>query len=520
MKRIAVIMLVSAMLLAAACSRDDSDLREDLSKVLKANPDLVLEVIKEHSETIYELAEQGANIKRAKAMRTRWEKDLRDPLKPNLSKPGLIMGNPNAPVTIVEYSDFECAYCAEAAENIHQLLQKYPDKFRVFFKHFPLPGHRNALMAARYVEAATMQDQDKAWELHYALFRSQPQLSSEGEAWLIKTANDIGLNLNKLIKDAASGAADAKINADMAEAVSFGIHATPSFLLNGVKISGALPVEVFEDFLRVSEDFEHLRALEAEKIRQETKSTESNQSEESNASATAPADNATEANKTIDKNSDDHNTAEGQATENATNKPETAAPASANATDGKNASADGKAINANASQSASGNTSTTNASKTSKPVNAPGQTKQANDSSPGNASSANATTAQNKTANANASAKPTDKPASPNSATGNSITPADKSTNKTAPAPNASEPIRPQNRTAPSSAVMPATENPSRSTLSGRAQSPGLDLGAANRSSSPLGPNLSQPAGQNASLGFGERQPLSPTNTSGQTGNQ
>ena len=87
---------------------------------------------------------------------------------------GAAKGPESAPVTIVEFSDFQCPYCAASGPVLTRLFEKYPGKIRLIFRHFPLPGHIQAMPAAEAAECA--RDQGKFWEMHDLLFQHQEEL--------------------------------------------------------------------------------------------------------------------------------------------------------------------------------------------------------------------------------------------------------------------------------------------------------------------------------------------------------
>lgn len=337
MKRFAIIMLALCVCLVAACSRDDSETKKEIAKVLRENPQLILDALEASSEQVYDLTVKGERIKRIKDMHAQWEAVQKTPRNPNLVGSALVMGPADAPVTLVEYSDLECGYCALTSQTIKELVKRHPDKLRVVFKHFVLPQHKQAKMAARYVEAAALQDVDKAWQLHDAIFADQNELIDQGEPWVIKTANDLGLNLNKLVKDASSPEIAAKIEADTEEARAFGFSGTPTLLMNGVAVPGGAPLDVLEDIMTVAEQYKTKQDQQAEL--QAEKDLAAAEHAADNASAVnATKDNATSANATEDNATKDNvttpsNTTASNATPGNATKGQTTGVQSENTTD-------------------------------------------------------------------------------------------------------------------------------------------------------------------------------------------
>lgn len=149
-------------------------------------------------------------------------------------------GKADAPITLIEYSDFQCPYCKKAQPSIKALEEKYGDKLRVVFMHQPLAMHKMARPAAIAANAADKQG--KFWEYHDAVF------ASEGldEDKLVAIAKSLGLDMARWEKDRKSTDVDAAVAADVARAEKWKITSTPTFLVNGYKVKGAQPPEFFE----------------------------------------------------------------------------------------------------------------------------------------------------------------------------------------------------------------------------------------------------------------------------------
>ena len=145
-------------------------------------------------------------------------------------------------VTIVEFSDFECPYCNAVQRTLKQVLETYGGEVRLVFKHLPLEGHRNSLPAARAAYCAA--EQDRFWQFHDALFGAK-ELSP---AVFTQIANDLGLGLPKFQECLNSEQSRAAIVKDLETARMFRIESTPSFIVNGKLIQGALS---FADFQKI-----------------------------------------------------------------------------------------------------------------------------------------------------------------------------------------------------------------------------------------------------------------------------
>jgi protein-disulfide isomerase len=147
------------------------------------------------------------------------------------STPGF--GPKDAAVHVVEFSDFECPYCARAAPPIEELKKKYGDRVRFSFRHFPLSFHPNARPAAEAAQCA--EAQDKFWAFHDAVFARSSELGGGG---VRAAATDAGLDLAKLDACLASGDAAKQVDADLALANEAGVSGTPSFFLDGRQFEG------------------------------------------------------------------------------------------------------------------------------------------------------------------------------------------------------------------------------------------------------------------------------------------
>ena len=147
-------------------------------------------------------------------------------------------------LTIVEISDFECPFCTAVQPALKQVMQTYGNDVRLVFKHMPLEGHRNSLPAARAAYCAA--EQDRFWQFHDALFASG-NLSS---AIIDGIASDLGLGVPKFQACLSSEYSRAAVIKDIETARLFRIESTPSFIVNGQLIKGALS---FADFQKIIE---------------------------------------------------------------------------------------------------------------------------------------------------------------------------------------------------------------------------------------------------------------------------
>jgi protein-disulfide isomerase len=231
----------------APTSASQEKLSQELKAILDAHPELVLEVLDKNKVALFDIVEKGIKAKQEAARAEQTREALNHRLDPALDPARPALGPADAPITIVEYSDFLCPYCARAAGTMRELLAKHPGQIRLIFKHLAL--HDGSEDAARSFEAAGMQGADKAWKLHDLAFARMQALGADPEGALAAMAKEIGLDQARLAKDLKDKALDERLAADEAEAKRFKLSGTPMFLVNGVLVQGAQPLPVFEDLI-------------------------------------------------------------------------------------------------------------------------------------------------------------------------------------------------------------------------------------------------------------------------------
>jgi protein-disulfide isomerase len=154
------------------------------------------------------------------------------------------LGSKDAPVTIVEFTDFQCPFCKATEATLKQLHDKYGDKIRVVHMDFPLPFHSHALDAAKAARCAN--EQGKFWPFHDALFADQSKLAPTD---LKATAKTLGMNSTKFNTCFDSAKYDSQIKADQAVGEKVGVDGTPAFFIDGRPLTGAQPAPKFEELI-------------------------------------------------------------------------------------------------------------------------------------------------------------------------------------------------------------------------------------------------------------------------------
>jgi protein-disulfide isomerase len=146
-----------------------------------------------------------------------------------------MQGPADAPVTLVEYGDFECPYCGAAYLIIKKVQEIMGDQLRFVFRHFPLTQiHPHAEAAAEAAEAAGAQGQ--FWEMHDALYESQPNLDP---VHLVGYAHELGLDVPRLVRDLEKGTFRERVREDFMGGVRSGVNGTPAMFINGVRHDGS-----------------------------------------------------------------------------------------------------------------------------------------------------------------------------------------------------------------------------------------------------------------------------------------
>ncbi|MCL4263008.1 MAG: DsbA family protein [Anaerolineae bacterium] len=177
------------------------------------------------------------------------------------------LGDPNAPVQIVEFTDYQCPYCQQhSVETLPRILQEMVANGRVYyvFKDFPLDMHPEARVAAKAVRCGG--EQEAFLEMHDAVFNSQEQWAGQGEAAgdiFASLAADLGLDGDAFAACYQSSEQDDLVQANVEEAIALGVGSTPSFFFNGYLASGALPFDSFEQIVAWGENGELAAQVEA-----------------------------------------------------------------------------------------------------------------------------------------------------------------------------------------------------------------------------------------------------------------
>jgi len=159
-----------------------------------------------------------------------------------------LLGEAKAKIKIVEFSDFECPFCASASKIVKEIKEKYKEKVVIAFKHFPLPSHTRAKIAAQYSLCVFKQEggSEKFWAYHDLLFDNQKDLSDEK---LLSLSEQVGVNKEKVKQCVDTNETLAQVEEDMKQGNQLKIQATPTFFVNGVEVRGASSIQDFTEII-------------------------------------------------------------------------------------------------------------------------------------------------------------------------------------------------------------------------------------------------------------------------------
>lgn len=155
------------------------------------------------------------------------------------------LGPANAPVTIVEFSDYQCPYCKVWHDEVLPLiLAEYGDQVRYIYRDYPLSGHSEAQPAAEAANCAG--EQDAYWEFHDAIFSNQ---YGYGRSAYVQYARDLGLDAEAFNECLNSRQFRDEVTGDFRDGIRLGVNSTPTFFVNGTQVIGAQPFEIFQQLI-------------------------------------------------------------------------------------------------------------------------------------------------------------------------------------------------------------------------------------------------------------------------------
>lgn len=235
-KKLSIAILLASSFLLTGCIEDR------VFKAIENNPEKFFESVKKAEEKYKKVMAEKQQEDAEKAL----DEEFNNPKEAKVDDDRVVFGNADAPITIIEYSDFQCPFCSRGYDTVKKVMEEYGDKVKVVYKHLPLDFHPLAMPAAQYYEAISLQSHEKAEKFHDIMFEQQDRMKSEGKEFLKAAAKEAGADVKKLMKDLKSEEVMSRVKDDMAEAQKFGFSGTPGFLVNGVSVKGAYPFDHFK----------------------------------------------------------------------------------------------------------------------------------------------------------------------------------------------------------------------------------------------------------------------------------
>lgn len=226
-------LMPSSQVLLAQSVKVSPQLEKQILEVLRKHPEVLLEVLQKYTVE-QEQKQRKVQAEALKQVRTNTKALIGD---------SPVMGASDRKIVMVEFSDFQCPFCATTNKNLKEFMAKHKDKVTLVYKHFPLTQiHPEALPAARAAWAANKQG--KFWEYHDALFANQSKLN---DAFYLETATSLKLDLPKFNADRKL--ADTFIVQDFQLGRKLGVEGTPTLIMNGEVLSGAASLADLEKAL-------------------------------------------------------------------------------------------------------------------------------------------------------------------------------------------------------------------------------------------------------------------------------
>ena len=225
---------------------------KEIKNYLKRHPEVIMDILRQNSQELITILEVGYKDKIRLENEQKVEMQIASPLSPAIEGRATF-GSQKAKFTIVEYTDMMCTYCVEGDAILSELIHKYPKKIRVVIKH-KTTGTIGRMEAAMY-EALAEESLSLAWEFKKAAFKHRQKILATNGTYLDTILEDLKVDIPKMKKRAMNSDIQDLINEDIAEAMKFGVSGTPTFLINGVMISGAQPLSQFEKVMNKWTEF-------------------------------------------------------------------------------------------------------------------------------------------------------------------------------------------------------------------------------------------------------------------------
>lgn len=255
MKKIFPILLLTLFLLpyhaqAASAVSDKEAFKTMLMEVLKENPDILFNVLKENDSEFIKTITTASETSRTNQLESQWKKDIKEPKTfTGANRPYL--GDANAPHTLYIFSDFLCTYCQKTAGVVETFIKEHKD-VKLVFKAFPKSDQGK--IALRWFYLMAQKDMKKAWQLHDTVFVHQQAYAANPVEVLKEIVRQQGLNPEQFAAEAEKKKAelDALIKEDIKEAEKYNVSGTPYLFINNLVLIGTQNLTTLESALKYS----------------------------------------------------------------------------------------------------------------------------------------------------------------------------------------------------------------------------------------------------------------------------
>ena len=250
MKILSIFLMFLLFASASAFAASELD-AQSLRKLLRENPDIVLDVLRDNSEIVLDIAQQGSNLKRKANLEAQWREDMKKKKDIRLdNRP--ILGRPDAKVKIVAFSDFSCHFCEQASRTVDTLLKEFGPDTALIFKNMPLDDKGPGAQASAWFVAIAQQSEPLAWDFYKAMYANRDNLLAEGDKFIEQTAINLGVDMKRARKDLESKKVKDILAQDLDDGQKLGVEGTPYFVVNDLVIRGALPLDLFRNAVELA----------------------------------------------------------------------------------------------------------------------------------------------------------------------------------------------------------------------------------------------------------------------------
>lgn len=242
---------------------------QQLKSTMENNPDILYATMRKDPARFMREINELVGLARAQEEQMAFEESFKNPRVPEVQAGRGIEGSPTGPITVIEYSDFQCPYCRKGYNTMKDLLEEYPGQIRLVFKNFPIERiHPQAMKLSKTYEALVKKDMKKGALFKSQVFSRQADFNPTPEEAKSKSdeefnrkyntrvnriidsmVKDLGFDAAEINKIAGSPEVAALIAADQREAQEFGFSGTPGYLVDGIAVRGAYEVDTFKSII-------------------------------------------------------------------------------------------------------------------------------------------------------------------------------------------------------------------------------------------------------------------------------